>query len=240
MPVPIVCQSEAVRQFAAAFVSVFTPAGHVHFVTVLLGLLMAPERRTLSGLRRSVVGTGSLSALSRFLTTAQWSAAALAATWQARFRAQLAPQISAEQARQRAARPRWRGRPRRTQVTAYAIFDDSSIEKHRQGKSSRRMAGIGRHYSTLAKGLVTGHSLFTACWSCSGGAVRCRRGCIVNERWLRPRACPSAAKLIWWSRRWKRSCPSPAPRRMCWWTVGTPVGACGAWPGRAASTSRAG
>lgn len=186
MPVPIVCQSDAVRQFAAAFVTVFTAAGQLHFVTVLLGLLAAPERRTLSGLRRCVVGTSSLSALSRFLATAPWSPVALAGAWQARFRAQLAPQISAEHARQRAARPRRRGRPTPTRVTAYAIFDDSAIEKHRQGKSSRRMAGVGRHYSTLARGLVTGHSLFT------GVLVVLGRRCPLPPRLYRQRAVAQA------------------------------------------------
>jgi hypothetical protein len=54
VPNPIVCVNAAVRQFAAAFGPVFTRPQVVHFVTVLLGILHAPERRTLSGLRRNV------------------------------------------------------------------------------------------------------------------------------------------------------------------------------------------
>jgi hypothetical protein len=160
MPLPIVCASESWRQFTAAFQGLFTAAGYLHFVTVLLGLLQTPERRTLSGLRRSVSGAGSLSALSRFCTTAAWATTRLADAWQARFRAQLLPQIPVEHARQRAARPHRRGRPAPTQVTAYAIFDDSAIGKHTQGTTTP-MAGVGQHYSTIARGISAGHSLFT-------------------------------------------------------------------------------
>lgn len=186
MPVPIVCQSDALRQFAAGFAGLWTAAGALHFVTVLLGLLAAPERRTLAGLRRCVVGAGSLSALSRFCATAPWSVAALAAAWQARFREQLAPQIQAEHARQRAARPRRRGRPPPTRVTAFAIFDDSPIEKHGQGRTPRRMAGLGRHYSTVANGIVTGHSLVT------GVLVVLGRRCPLPPRLYRQQAVAQA------------------------------------------------
>jgi hypothetical protein len=186
MPVPIVCQSDALRQFAAEFAAVFPSAGYLHFVTVLLGLLVAPERRTLSGLRRAVVGAGSLSALSRFCAAAPWSAAALAVAWQARFRDQLAPQIQAEHARQRAGRPRRRGRPTPTRVTVFACFDDSPIEKHTQGRTGRRMAGVGKHYSTLANGIVTGHSLFT------GVLVALGRRCPLPPRLYRQRAVAAA------------------------------------------------
>jgi hypothetical protein len=186
VPVPIVCVDAALRQFAAAFGPVLSRPQLLHFVTVLLGLLQTPERRTLSGVRRGVAGAKSLSALSRFVATAPWSPAALAAAWQARFRQQLAPEIPAEHARQRAARPRRRGRPRRTQVTAYVSLDDSPIKKHPQGKTARRMAGVGRHFSTVAKGVVTGHSLVAGVLTVLG------RRCPLPPRLYRQRAVADA------------------------------------------------
>jgi Transposase DDE domain len=186
VPIPIVCVGDTLRQFAAAFGPLFTRPQVVHFVTVLLGLLQAPERRTLSGVRRGVAGARSLSALSRFVAAAPWSPAALAAAWQARFRQQLAPQIQAEHARQRAARARRRGRPRGTRVTAYVSLDDSPIKKHPQGDPGRRMAGVGRHYSTIAKGVVTGHSLVAGVLTVLG------RRCPVPPRLYRQRAVAAA------------------------------------------------
>jgi hypothetical protein len=158
----------------------------VHFVTVLLGVLQAPERRTLSGLRRRVAGAKSLSALSRFVATAPWDPAAVAATWQARFRQQLAPRIQAEHARQRAARPRRRGRPAAPRVPAYVSLDDSPIKKHPQGKTPRRMRGLGRHFSTIAKGVVTGHSLVAGVLTVLG------RRCPLPPRLYRQRAVADA------------------------------------------------
>lgn len=181
MPLPLVEASDTLRQFAASFAACFTAAGHLHFVTVLLGLIQAPERRTLSGLRRCVLGVGSLSALSRFCTSSAWTAALLAETWQARFHRQLAPRIQAEHARQRATRPRRRGRPTPTRVTAYAIFDDSPIAKHPQGRKAA-MAGVGRHDSTAAGGVITGHSRFT------GVLVVLGRRCPLPPRRYRQRA----------------------------------------------------
>jgi len=186
MPIPIVCLDESLRQYVTAFAAVFSAPQAQHLVTVLLGLVLAPERRTLSGLRGRVVGAGSLSALSRFVAGAPWEAAALAETWQARFRAQLAPRIQAEHARQRAARPRRRGRPAATRVTAFAIFDDSTIAKHAQGQTAGRMEGVGRHYSTTAGGLVEGHSLFTGLLFVLG------RRCPLPPRLYRQRAVAEA------------------------------------------------
>ena len=81
-----------------------------------------------------------------------------ASGWLTRFRQQLVPQIKAEHARQRAERPRRRGRQRRSQVSAFVIFDDTAVPKHPQGNQGRRMAGLGTHYSSIAKGLIIGHS----------------------------------------------------------------------------------
>jgi DDE superfamily endonuclease len=186
MPMPILCLDYGLCQYVTAFAAVFTPAQGQHLVTVLLGLVLAPERRTLSGLRGKVAGAGSLSALSRFVSGAPWGASELAEAWQARFRAQLAPRIRAEHARQRAARPRRRGRPAATRVIAFAIFDDSTIAKHAQGETAARMEGVGRHYSTTAKGLVAGHSLFAGLWFVLG------RRCPLPPRLYRQRAVAEA------------------------------------------------
>lgn len=159
MPIPIICLEASLRQYADSFRGVFSSPQFQHFVTVLLGLVMTPERRSLRGLVSCVAGSGSLSALSRFFTLAPWSAEEVAKGWMDRFGKRLLPQIQAEHARQRAQRPRKRGKPRPSRVTAFVIFDDTTIPKHTQGKGGRRMAAVGKHYSTSANGTVQGHSL---------------------------------------------------------------------------------
>lgn len=159
MPIPMICLEAALRQYAEAFRGAFSAPQFQHFVTVLLGLLLAPERRTLLGLRGRVAGARSLSALSRFFAQAPWSANDLAQAWLVRFRQQLAPQIQAEHRLQEGQRPPRRGKPRRTQVTAFVSFDDTTVAKHVQGRRGRCMAGVGTHYSTTAGQVVQGHSL---------------------------------------------------------------------------------
>jgi hypothetical protein len=159
MPVPIICLEITLSQYAETFREVFTLPQFRHFVTVLLGFTLTPERRTLTGLLSRVAGVHSLSVLSRFLSQAPWSPQNLAHTWLEGFRQQLTPQVQAEHQRQRATQPPQRGRPKDTQVTAFAIFDDTTMGKHIQGKPGRSMAGIGHHYSTTAGGIVEGHSL---------------------------------------------------------------------------------
>ena len=159
MPIPIICLESTLRQYAESFRGVFTKPQFQHFVTVLLGFVLSPQRCTLTGLLSRVAGSRSVSALSRFLSDAPWSAEELANKWLTRFRKQLAPQIKAEHARMRAELPPRRGRPPRSQVTAFVIFDDTAVPKHSQGKPGRRMAGLGKHYSSMAKRIITGHSL---------------------------------------------------------------------------------
>jgi hypothetical protein len=146
-------------QYADTFRQVFTRPQFQHLVTVLLGLVLTPERRTLTGLLSRVAGVRSHSALSRFFTQAPWSPEKLAQTWLRRFRQQLAPVVQAEHVRQREQRPRQRGHPEQPRVVAFAIFDDTTAEKHVQGKPERRMAGVGQHYSSTAGQVVEGHSL---------------------------------------------------------------------------------
>ena len=159
MPVPIKCLESTLHQYAETFRQVFTLPQFRHFVTVLLGFTLTPERRTLTGLLSRVAGVRSLSVLSRFFSQAPWSPQQLAASWLQRFCQQLIPQVQAEHQRQQYCHPSRRGRLKPTQVTAFAIFDDTTVGKHIQGKPGRSMAGVGHHYSTTAGGIVEGHSL---------------------------------------------------------------------------------
>ena len=70
MPVPIICLEIALSQYAEAFRQAFTLPQFQHFVTVLLGFILTPERRTLTGLLSRVAGVRSLSVLSRFFSQA--------------------------------------------------------------------------------------------------------------------------------------------------------------------------
>jgi hypothetical protein len=67
--------------------------------------------------------------MSRFLAEAPWDASAVATCWCRRVREQVAPQVAALHAEQRAARPRRRGRPKATRVTGSRIGDDSTCHK---------------------------------------------------------------------------------------------------------------
>src|SRR5437868_238147 len=154
MPVPMICRDERLGQFAAAFRGCFSKPQARYFEIVLLALLLCQERHTLSGLRRQIAEPLSVAGLSRFLSTAPWSAAAVIALWTARFAAQMAPRVAEEQ-RQRAERPTRRGRPPAPVVTGYLIGDDSTMAK-RKGKT---MAGLGLHHSTTEGTRVRGHSL---------------------------------------------------------------------------------
>jgi len=91
MPVPIVCLDARVRQWAASFAACFSKPQYQHFVTVLRGLLLCQEARTLSGLRRQVAGGPRIASLSRFIARAPWDEAAVVRTWLARFQRQAAP-----------------------------------------------------------------------------------------------------------------------------------------------------
>jgi len=157
MPKPIVCLSEQLRQYMEAFRHCFSNRQWKYFVIVLLGLIECEERKTLSGLLRMVGERVSLSGLSRFMNRYAWSEDAVAQTWQQRFRERLYPLVLAEHARLRTELPKRRGRPKRTVVTGFLIFDDSVHMKPK----GRAMAGLGRHYSHTEKRVVRGHCLFT-------------------------------------------------------------------------------
>lgn len=155
MRVPIICMDGRLREFTATFRACFSTPQHRYFEIVLLALLLCQEAKTLSGLLRQVAVQVTLSGLSRFLGKAPWSTADVAQTWRTRFDTQVAPLVTAAQARHRAAQPKRRGRPATPVVTGYVIGDDSTMHKVR----GKHMAGLGAHYSTTARAQVVGHSL---------------------------------------------------------------------------------
>lgn len=159
MPIPIICLETTLRQYAESFRSSFSKPQFQHLVTVLMGFMLAPERRTLTGLLSRVAHASSLSALSRFFSEAPWLHEQLAQAWLTRFRQQLAPPVQAEHQRQQASRPRKRGCPKKTVVTAFAIFDDTTSAKHVQGEPGKAMKGVGRHYSSSANKPIESHGL---------------------------------------------------------------------------------
>jgi hypothetical protein len=164
MRVPIICMDERLRQFVRAFRSCFSLPQYRYFVIVLLALMLCQEPRTLTALLRCVVVRSSLAGLSRFLAKAPWEPHDVADIWQERFATQVQPRIAAAHARQRAARPTRVGRPKATVVTGYLIGDDSTMHKVR----GKKMAGLGKHYSTTAGKPVVGHSLLQALYVVEG------------------------------------------------------------------------
>jgi hypothetical protein len=155
---------ERLRQFVRAFRSSFSLPQYRYFVIVLLALMLCQEPRTLRALLRCVAIPSSLSGLSRFLAKATWEADDLAEIWRERFDAQLLPRVAAARARQPAARHGRVGRPKTPVVTGYLIGDDSTMHKPR----GKKMAGLGKHYSTTAGKPVVGHSLMQALYVVEG------------------------------------------------------------------------
>ena len=178
MPKPMICLSDVMRNFLELFRPCFSQRQWKYFVTVLLGLVEYEGRHTLRGLLRGVWEKVSLSGLSRFLSLWPWSAEEVSRTWQADFHRQMQPLVQAEHARQRAARPKHRGRPKATVVTGCLILDDAVHSKPK----GRKMAGLGHHYSATEKKVVTGHSLFTSLYVLLG------RRCPLAPRLYRQKA----------------------------------------------------
>ncbi len=155
MPVPIVCLDARVRQWAACFSQCFSKPQFQHFVTVLLGLLLCQDTRTLTSLRRHVAGGPSIASLSRFIARSPWDEEAVVRAWLARFQTQVLPVVQAEREQQRQTRPPQVGRPKEPFVTGDLIGDDSTLAKPK----GKRMEGVGHHYSSTADARVRGHSL---------------------------------------------------------------------------------
>ena len=81
MPKPIVCLSEALRQYLEIFRPCFSKRQWKYFVTILLGVVECEERKTMTGMKRWVASGISLSGLSRFMSKWSWSAEEVAQTW---------------------------------------------------------------------------------------------------------------------------------------------------------------
>jgi len=157
MPKPLGCLSEQLRQFAEYFRLCFSRRQWRYFVIVLLGLVECEERKTLTGLRRVIGESVSLSGLSRFLNQWCWSTTALAHRLWSYFCERMSEPVRAEHTRLKAAQPHRVGRPKETVVTGFLIFDDSVHTKPK----GRVMGGLGRHYSATEKKVVSGHCLFS-------------------------------------------------------------------------------
>lgn len=121
MRIPIICLDTHLDQFLRRFRHCFSQPQYKYFVTILLGLMLCQSGRTLSGILRQVEAQVSLSGTSRFLSQAPWSAEEVGQTWQTALWAEMVPLVEAEHARQKANRPRLRGRPRKTVVTEPAL-----------------------------------------------------------------------------------------------------------------------
>jgi len=164
MPKPIVCISAALCQFCEAFRSCFSKRQWKYFVIVLLGLIECEQRRTLSGLLANIGEQVGLCGLSRFFNRWDWRMEEVARIWLGRFHLQLQSEVEAEHQHQEAEREKRRGRPKKTVVTGYLIFDDSVHVKPR----GRKMQGLGQHYSSAEQRVVTGHSLLSGLYMLLG------------------------------------------------------------------------
>jgi hypothetical protein len=157
MPKPIVCLSEVLRQYLETFRPCFSKRQWKYFVTILLGLAECEERKTMTGMKRCVAESVSLSGLSRFMSKWSWSAEEVAQTWMKRFREKQEGLVQAEHERLKGKQPKSIGRPKATVVTGYLIFDDSVHAKPK----GRKMGGLGQHFSNSEQRTVNGHCLFT-------------------------------------------------------------------------------
>jgi hypothetical protein len=208
MPVPIVCVDARLRQFLAAFRPLFSKPQDMYFETVVFGLLLCAETRTLSGLLRQVAERRSLAGVSRFLARAPWVEEDVAATWRARFEETVRPQVAAAHRQQRAARPPLRGRPPATVVTGYLIGDDSTQHKPR----GQKMAGVGLHHSTTAGTRVRGHSLVQSLYVVEG-----RRCPLLPQMYRQQAVCTAAgvpfqSKVDLMEQTIRTFVPTPGPR----------------------------
>jgi SRSO17 transposase len=157
MPKPIVCLSAELSQYMDVFRPCFSKRQWKYFVIVLLGLIECDERRTLTGVLRTIGERVSLSGLSRFLNKWPWSVEEVAENWHQRFRQRMAVVVANEHARLRAMRPKRVGRPKATVVTGHLILDDSIHVKPK----GRKMGGLGHHYANSEGRVTAGHCLFT-------------------------------------------------------------------------------
>jgi hypothetical protein len=190
MRLPIVCLDQRLRHYLSLFAGCFSRPQYQYFVTILLGLMLCQNGRTLSGLLRQVNSNASVSGVSRFMSQAPWQADDLARTWQEHFRREIAAQVLAERARLQRQRKKKRGRPKQTVVTGYLIGDDSTMTKQR----GKKMGGLGQHYSGTEKKIVTGHSLVQGLYLLLG------RRCPLAPKMYRQRAVCEAEGVLFASK----------------------------------------
>ena len=182
MRLPIICLDERLCQFLNGFRGLFSQPQWRYFVTILLGLILCQESRTLTGLLRQVESGQSLSGMSRFLSESPWSASRVISECQRQFGQEMAGVVQAEHARQRAAQSKRRGRRKGTVVTGYLIGDDSTIAKRR----GQKMGGLGKHHCSTLDKRVVGHSLVMGLYVLLG------RSCPLEPQMYRQKAVCAA------------------------------------------------
>lgn len=185
MRLPIICLDERLSQFLSGFRRLFSQPQWPYFVTILLGLLVCQESRTLTGMLRQVESGLSLSGTSRYLSDAPWSAGELLQECQRQFRQAMATAVQAEQTCQLAARGKRKGRRKGTIVTGYLIGDDSTIAKQR----GQKMAGLGKHHCSTLNKRVVGHSMVMGVYVLLG------RSCPLEPQMYRQKAVCAAEGL---------------------------------------------
>lgn len=153
----IILQEATLRNYLEAFRRKFSAPQWKYFVTVLMGLLHCDGSKTLSGMLRQVAVWVTISGLSRFLISPAWSITDVEQVRYQQFANQVQPLVTHCHQKQKVKCVRRRGRPSPTVVTGYLIMDDSTHAKRYYTKAE---SGLGRHYSTIEKKTVQGHSLF--------------------------------------------------------------------------------
>ena len=164
MAQPIIIQEGIFRNYLTALEDAMRPSQWKYFVTVQMGLVHCQASRTLSGLLRSVATWVTVWQLSRFLVSPRWSTHGLAEARYQVFVSEVQPLVMAAHEEQRQQRVKRRGRYRATVVTGYLIFDDSTHVK----RYAQKMGGQGRHYSSVDKGTMPGHSMFQGVYLVEG------------------------------------------------------------------------
>jgi len=164
MAQPIIIQAGIFRNYLTALEDAMRPSQWKYFVTVQMGLVHCEASRTLSGLLRSVATWVTVCQLSRFLVSPRWTTHGLSEARYQVFVSEVQPLVMAAHEKQRQQRVKRRGRYRATVVTGYLIFDDSTHVK----RYAQKMGGQGRHYSSVDKCTMPGHSMFQGVYLVEG------------------------------------------------------------------------
>ena len=164
MAQPIIIQESIFRNYLIGLQDAIRPSQWKYFVTVQMGLVHCQASRTLSGLLRSVATWVTVWQLSRFLVSPRWTTSGLADERYRVFAMEVQPLVIAAHEEQRQQRVKRRGRYRATVVTGYLIFDDTTHVK----RYAQKMGGQGRHYSSVDKCTMPGHSMFQGLYLVEG------------------------------------------------------------------------